>query len=244
MTTIAHEHVLRHLPRIGASPAPNAHSSGHSGFGDAFPIQRATIIATMLLHDLSDEDLVSRFRETTLEERESCINELFRRNYPRVARWCLRFASNRDAALDLAQEVFARAYQNLDSFQGQSRFSSWLFTIARNHCLNALRANARQATELQEDVEDDFLSQLADPAEGPDAKLDRQATARQVSQLLNRVLDEKEQVVFTLHYGEELPLDSITQMLGLENASGAKAYIASAKRKLARWISQKKVERP
>jgi hypothetical protein len=62
--------------------------------------------------------------------------------------------------------------------------------------------------------------------------------------VLNSALDDTEKIVFTLHYGDEMPLDSITRMLGLENASGAKAYIVSAKRKLARWISQKKVQRP
>jgi len=40
--------------------------------------------------------------------------------------------------------------------------------------------------------------------------------------------------VFTLHYAEDVPLDAITRLLRLENASGAKAYIVSAKRKLAR----------
>ena len=52
--------------------------------------------------------------------------------------------------------------------------------------------------------------------------------------LLAETLDETEQAVFTLHYGDDLPLDRITRMLGLQNASGAKAYIVSAKRKLAR----------
>jgi RNA polymerase sigma-70 factor (ECF subfamily) len=199
----------------------------------------------MPLQDLSDEDLIARYRENVQsQERELCVNELFRRNYARVARWCLRFTSNRESAADMAQEVFTRAYQNLGSFQGQSKFSSWLFTIARNHCLNTIRVNSRQATELKADVEDDFFGEIPDSSERPDAGLDREATAKQVAQVLTSALDETERVVFTLHYGDELPLDTITRMLGLENASGAKAYIVSAKRKLARWISQKKVERP
>jgi len=44
--------------------------------------------------------------------------------------------------------------------------------------------------------------------------------------------------VMTLHYAEELPLDAVTQLLKLDNASGAKAYIVSAKRKLARAVSR------
>jgi RNA polymerase sigma-70 factor, ECF subfamily len=206
---------------------------------------RPTIIGAMGLQELTDEELVARSRDdANLQERELYVDELFRRNYARVGRWCLRFASDRESAADLAQEVFARAYQNLSSFQGQSKFSSWLFSIARNHCLNAIRSNNRQAAELKADVEEDFLGEIPDTRERPGDELDRQATAEQVAQLLTSALDETERVVFTLHYGEELSLDAITRMLALENASGAKAYIVSAKRKLSRWISQKKVVRP
>jgi hypothetical protein len=51
-------------------------------------------------------------------------------------------------------------------------------------------------------------------------------------------LTDIESQVFTLHYAEELPLDAITRLLKLENASGAKAYIVSAKRKLARAVER------
>jgi len=209
------------------------------------PATRPNIIGPMGLPELTDEELVARYRDdANLEERELYVDELFRRNYARVGRWCLRFASDRESAADLAQEVFARAYQNLGSFQGQSKFSSWLFTIARNHCLNAIRANSREAAEQKAEVEEEFLGEIPDTRELPGDELDRQATAKQVAQLLTSALDETERTVFTLHYGEELPLDAITHMLALENASGAKAYIVSAKRKLSRWISQKKVVRP
>jgi hypothetical protein len=57
-----------------------------------------------------------------------------------------------------------------------------------------------------------------------------------VSEILNKNLNETEKAVFTLHYGDEVPLDAITRLLNLENSSGAKAYIVSAKRKLARLV--------
>ena len=49
-------------------------------------------------------------------------------------------------------------------------------------------------------------------------------------------------VMDTLHYGEELPLNTITRLLGLDNASGAKAYIVSAKRKLARLVQRRGIQ--
>ena len=189
----------------------------------------------MSLGQIADEDLVVRYRASReAAERDVYLNELFRRHYTRVGRWCLRFTNNRETAADLAQEVFTRAYQNFDKFQLQSKFSTWLFVIARNQCLNAIRSNARQASELKAEVEEEFLDELPDQGDSPYASAERQSRARFVSRVLSETLDETEKAVFTLHYGEEVPLDEVTRILGLENRSGAKAYIVSAKRKLAR----------
>lgn len=193
------------------------------------------IIGAMSLEQLLDEELVAQYRSAAQAgEREQYVNELFRRNYTRVARWCLRFTEERERAADLAQEIFVKAYQNLASFQGQSKFTTWLFVIARNHCLNAVRADARQATELQANDSEEILLGITDDSPTPYSAVERKATAERVRALLNEALDETEKAVFTLHYGEEMPLDTITRLLGLENQSGAKAYIVSAKRKLAR----------
>jgi RNA polymerase sigma-70 factor (ECF subfamily) len=197
------------------------------------------IIERMSLEQLLDEELVAQYRSATeASQRDQYINELFRRNYARVARWCLRFAADRESAADLAQEVFAKAYQNLASFQGQSKFTTWLFVIARNHCLNAVRANARQATELTADDGEEILLEIPDQAETPYSAAERESSAKLVRNLLAEALDETEKVVFTLHYGDDVPLDAITRLLRLENQSGAKAYIVSAKRKLARLAQQ------
>jgi RNA polymerase sigma-70 factor (ECF subfamily) len=199
------------------------------------------IIEPMSLEQLLDEELVTLYRAASqVGEREQYINELFRRNYARVARWCLRFTNDRETAADLAQEVFAKAYQNLPSFQGQSKFSTWLFVIARNHCLNAVRANSRQATELSADDGEEILLSIADNSPSAHSVLEQSASSQMVRRLLSEALDETEKMVFTLHYGEEVSLDAITRLLRLGNQSGAKAYIVSAKRKLARLVQQMK----
>jgi len=201
--------------------------------------EAVAIISAMPLEQLPDEELVVKYRSVAdAGEREQYIAELFRRHYSRVARWCLRFTSDRETAADLAQEIFIKAHQNLNSFEGGSKFSTWLFVIARNHCLNAVRANARQATELKADIDEEFMSEIPDAAASPYAAAERESSAKLISELLSQVLDDTEKKVFTLHFGEELSLDAITRLLNLDNASGAKAYIVSAKRKLARVSQQ------
>lgn len=205
------------------------------------PEASGSIISPMSLEQLLDEELIAQYRSgAAASERELYVNELFRRNYARVSRWCLRFTDDRDSALDLAQEIFAKAYQNLSSFQGQSKFTTWLFVIARNHCLNAVRANTREATAQAVDDGEEILLEIPDAAPTPYSAAERQSQAKQVRELLNEALDETEKAVFSLHYADEMPLDAITRLLGLENASGAKAYIVSAKRKLARLVQQRK----
>lgn len=200
-------------------------------------LQAGDIIQFMSADQLSDEDLIARYRSSDdLRQRDQAVDELFRRNYSKVGRWCLRFTEDRETAADLAQEIFARAHQNLGEFQGQSKFSTWLFTVARNHCLNFVRASSRQATERRADVEENFFEELPDFRSDPHQIAEHESMAEEVRGLLNEALDETEKTVFTLHYGEDVPLDSITRLLGLQNQSGAKAYIVSARRKLSRLV--------
>jgi RNA polymerase sigma-70 factor (ECF subfamily) len=151
-----------------------------------------------------------------------------------VAHWCLSFTNDREAAADLAQEICAKAYQNLSSFRGKSKFSTWLFSIARNHCLNAARARSIVPAMETDQMVIDSLPDLA--SKDPDAEIERRQLAEVARRLVSETLEETERVVFTLHFGEELPLEIIDRMLNLTNASGAKAYLVSAKRKLERAV--------
>ena len=199
-----------------------------SGVDDA-----VVIIAGMGLEELSDEALIARYRsEAAQASSEQYLNELFRRHHVKVARWCLGFTSDRESAADLSQEICIKAYRNLDSFKGQSKFSTWLYSIARNHCLNVVRSRAG-APQMEPEAE--VLETLPDlVSENPQAAAERKQSGEIARQIINQELEETEKQVFTLHYAEDLPLDVITRVLKLENASGAKAYLVSAKRKLER----------
>jgi RNA polymerase sigma-70 factor (ECF subfamily) len=182
--------------------------------------------------DLSDEELIGAIRSRSGATRDAMVNELFGRHYERVGRWCFRFTNDREAAADLAQEVFFKAHRHLDSFKGTARFTTWLYTIVRNESLNR-RQRSAPATEA-----DDVLANLAAIEPGPEELAEQRSTSERIRDFLATTLDQVERTVFTLHYGEDMPLDAITRLLRLQNASGAKAYIVSAKRKLARAARQ------
>jgi len=71
-----------------------------------------------LMGVLSDEELVDRYRATVGPQRERFLNELFERHRARLAAWCYRMTGDVDAATDLAREMFLKAFQNLELFEG------------------------------------------------------------------------------------------------------------------------------
>jgi RNA polymerase sigma-70 factor (ECF subfamily) len=179
---------------------------------------------------LSDEELIARYRLAPGAERSRpFLEELFRRHQPRVVAWCYRLSGDRTQAVDLAQDVFMKAWSSLDHFRADSKFTTWLYVIARNRWRDELRSRqARPRESPDADMRD------AEPSTANDALAALAASDARV--LLRRLMDERlddtEKHVMTLHYGHEMRLAAITAALGLTNASGAKAYIVSARRKL------------
>lgn len=180
----------------------------------------------------SDETLLQAWRTAEGPRKRAAADRLFASYYERVGRWCYRFTGDRESAADLAQEVFLKAHRSLESFRGSSQFGTWLYSIVRNEALN--RARRQTAPTESEEV----LIQVPTLEPDPEEIASQNSRSRRLQQFLTKTLDETERTVFTLHYGEDLPLDAITRMLRLDNASGAKAYIVSAKRKLARAVEK------
>jgi RNA polymerase sigma-70 factor, ECF subfamily len=179
---------------------------------------------------LSDEELMAKYHEAGGRPHGTVFaDELFQRHYSRVALWCLRISGDRDKAADLAQEVFAKAWAHLDHFRAESKFSTWLYTIARNHCFTRLKRDSLRQEDVLDPSDFDLLSATAPGFVG---ELERAGQMEMAQGLMASELNSVETQVMTLHYAQELPLDAISRLLQLDNASGAKAYIVSAKRKL------------
>jgi len=81
----------------------------------------------------------------------SAYEKLYRDNIGRVYALCLRLCGQKELAEDLSQEAFIRAWQKLDSFRGDSAFSSWLFRLTSNVVIGTLRkTNKWQLDSLDE----------------------------------------------------------------------------------------------
>ncbi|HVW84625.1 MAG TPA: RNA polymerase sigma factor [Bryobacteraceae bacterium] len=186
---------------------------------------------------LTDEALMSQLcAAADHESADPIFQEVFARYHARVVCWCYRIAKNRDAAHDLAQEVFLKAYRHRSSFRGDSRLSTWLYAITRNHCLSAIKKQGNDTVQYDPAVH----SRLRDlTAIEPDRAAETRELCDRMLRLMERTLEPMEIRVMALHYGHEIPLAIITRDLELHNPSGAKAYIVNARRKLSGVIERR-----
>lgn len=94
------------------------------------------------LADLSDEALVKQIVAHSYQN-ENSFAELVRRCQGRVYSTCLRIMGNPQDAEDMAQEALFRAYRKMALFEGRSAFSTWLYRLTVNVCLNELKKQRR-----------------------------------------------------------------------------------------------------
>ena len=192
----------------------------------------------MDLDRLTDEELIERARRSNAEA-DACLAVLYRRYYPKVAGWCLRISGDRQEAADLAQEVFLRVHERLGSFRGDSRFSTWLYTVTRSVAINRGIAARRRQTDA---LDEEGAPEPVEPSPGADELAEKGEILAAFREAMERDLEPLEAKVLYLHYVDGVSLPGITSMLGLENKSGAKAYIVSGGRKLkrrfGRWLAR------
>lgn len=156
----------------------------------------------------------------------AAAEELFARYRKPVYLMCHRYVKTHNRALDVSQDVLLRAFERLDSFDGSSEFSCWLFTIARNRCLNALRS-----VKLWQDDGSD-PEYVPDPGAQPDRAVEESEGEERILEAMRTTLDPVEQKALWLRCFENVPVDEITELLGIQSASGARAVLQKARRKL------------
>ena len=151
---------------------------------------------------------------------------LLSRYQRQVYAWCFRYVQDHERALEMAQEVLARAYVKLGLFSGRSKFGTWLFAVTRSYCLNEVE-RPRLLVGSPEDP-DCLSSDRPDPERVLLERLDEEA----VLELIEKHLDPVEQKALWLRSFERMPVETITRVLRIENPSGARAVLQRARRKL------------
>jgi RNA polymerase sigma factor (sigma-70 family) len=141
----------------------------------------------------------------------------------------IKILSNPDDAQDAAQESFIKAYQQIGSFAGKSKFSTWLYTIAYRTAISKFKVNRIITVELDEEINAGYFS---DHTPGGLEQLQLKQQKKQVEDAISK-LPKIEALLITLYYMNEMPVKEIEEITGM-GASNIKIQLFRARKKLER----------
>ena len=162
---------------------------------------------------------------------QPAFEQIVRRYQRPVISLIARIIGDRAAAEDLAQETFVKAHRSLAAFDATRRLSSWLFRIAHNTALDALR-RSRPAVVSLDDPAGGSIDPSAPPAADP---VERQALGRALESALAQLRPDFRAAVL-LRYQEGLPFDQIGDVLGIPEVT-ARSHVHRARKELARHLA-------
>lgn len=185
---------------------------------------------------MTEQELVTRAKQGD----QDAFAQLVEANQNRIYSLTLRMTGHPEDAADLAQDAFLRAWRTLPSFQGDSSFSTWLYRLASNLCIDFLRQEKRKKANLTvmslDDDEDSPSAEIPDRRFAPENELQRKELRHAVGQALLQLSDEHRQVL-VLREADGLSYTEIAELLNLEEGT-VKSRIARARLSL-RNILQK-----
>ena len=158
---------------------------------------------------LTDIELISK----VLQGEQALFAQLVERYQNYVFTLVLRFTDSREDAEEISQDIFVKAYRSLADFRGESKFSTWLYTIVRTSCITFLRKKRLDITSL--DNERTFL-QLENQESGFKANTIEQKSRHAMVNKAIRLLSPDDAQLITLFYKGEQSLEEIGRVMGLE----------------------------
>jgi len=166
----------------------------------------------------TDDQLVDRY----LAGDGTAFEELMIRYQRPIYRVCYRFVENREDAMDLAQEIFIKAFENLPTFRWESSLKRWLYRVAINHCINHVKKHSREFVEVTEQT-----GCLFPAVQTQLEQLEKLYLLRQMV----KCLPPKQKVILELRINDQLSYEEIACIIG-RSVSTVKASVFFALKKL------------
>jgi RNA polymerase sigma factor (sigma-70 family) len=182
----------------------------------------------------NDFQLVLKAREGS----QKAYADLMQRYKDSIYFMSLKMVNNREDAMDITVETFAKAFEKLDKYQPEYAFSTWLFRVATNNCIDFLRKkklNTVSINQMTDDEEDRPLQIKADTLNPEETSIKKQQSAE--IKLLIESLPPRYRNLLTLRYFDELSYEEIAQQLDLPLGT-VKAQLFRAKYLLSNIINR------
>jgi len=158
---------------------------------------------------LTDTELISKI----LQGEQALFAQLVGRYRNYVSTLVLRFTDNREDAEELSQDIFVKAYRSLADFRGESKFSTWLFTIVRTSCITFLRKKKLDITSI--DDERTFLQLESRESAFKANTIEQRSRHAMVNEAI-RMLSPDDAQLLSLFYKGEQSLEEIGKIMHLD----------------------------
>ena len=176
------------------------------------------------IKNYSDEELVRLYVET---QRNAYFEELYERYSDKVFRKCLSFVKDRAKAEDFTHDIFIKLIVKIGSFKETSRFSTWLFSITYNFCMDQLRSNKKAPeTELDEDMD------LANEYEADELE-EVEMEAVRLRQALDKIAPDERTIVL-MKYQDDFSIKEIADVFNITE-SAVKMRLKRTREKLKKY---------
>lgn len=187
--------------------------------------------------EASENDIDVRLMLQVGQGNESAFEELIERHQNAVIGTVAKMLGNASDAEDIAQQVFIRLWKSAPRYQPKAKFTTFLFTIARNLVFNESRKRSRKKEYSINEREDDFHLQTPDPqtASPDDGMLQKELQAA-VDQAI-ATLPEKQRLAVILRRYEGMPYEEIARVLEL-SVSAVKSQLFRARHTLRESLQQ------
>jgi len=164
---------------------------------------------------------------------QQAFHLLYQQYHRRIYALCWRMLADKDSAEDVCQEVFVQLWQKINNFRGDSKFSTWLHSVATNVVLSHLRKHKNWLQRVFSIEE----KQVEESAVSPD--VEHSALASELDRNIAK-LPERARLVFVLFAVEGYRHEEISKMLGMAVGSSKSQY-HRAKTLLREWLSNEGV---
>ncbi|MGM0498477.1 MAG: RNA polymerase sigma factor [Bacteroidota bacterium] len=172
---------------------------------------------------------------------EGAFKELVEKNQEMIINACNSFVHNREDAMDIAQEVFIKAYNSIHKFQGKSKLSSWLYRIAVNNSLNFIRdykrKNILSSLDLLFENSTDISDKIEDDTDNKEKSFENEEMRAALKKSVGE-LPKKQKVALTLNKFEELSYKEIAEVMEI-SVSETGVLINRAKKQLQKKLIKK-----
>ncbi len=148
----------------------------------------------------------------------------------------LRMVKNKEEAEEVSQDTFIKVYKSLTKFKGDSKFSTWIYRVAYNTCLDRLKKNKRQQRTV---TIDEYTEHQVKTLDNALDKIEEQEKQQAIKNCLE-LLPSEDSFILTLYYFEELSLDEISKIIGLK-PNNVKVKLFRSRKKMA-TILKKQLE--